>query len=102
MAAIVNDAPRPESCFTDYETAIGGNLTEQQRSDLYAELASGADSGNILTRLGNFAMRFSDTMVSMSLGWDYTVRWLKKPLVRNLTDQLPKVRTLNIRNSRSA
>jgi alpha,alpha-trehalase len=49
MAAIVNDAPRPESCFTDYQTATGVNLTEQQRSDLYAELASGAESGKALT-----------------------------------------------------
>jgi len=52
--AVVNSAPRPESYFVDYETATGANLTEQQRSDLYAELASGAESGNILTRLGNF------------------------------------------------
>ena len=52
--AVVNSAPRPESYFVDYETATGANLTEQQRSDLYAELASGAESGNVLTRLGNF------------------------------------------------
>jgi alpha,alpha-trehalase len=58
--AVVNSAPRPESYLTDYETATGVNLTEQQRSDLYAELASGAESGNVLTRLGKFAMWFSD------------------------------------------
>jgi alpha,alpha-trehalase len=52
--AVVNSAPRPESYFVDYETATGVNLTERQRSDLYAELASGAESGNILTRPGNF------------------------------------------------
>ena len=58
--AVVNSAPRPESYLVDYQTATGANLTEQQRSDLYAELASGAESGNILTRLGNFYTRFSD------------------------------------------
>ena len=52
--AVVNSAPRPESYLVDYETATGANLDEEQRSDLYAELASGAESGNILTRLGNF------------------------------------------------
>ena len=50
--AAVNSAPRPESYFEDYETATGVNLTEQERSDLYAELASGAESGNILARFG--------------------------------------------------
>lgn len=52
--AVVNSAPRPESYLVDYETATGVNLTEQQRSDLYAELATGAESGNILTRPGNY------------------------------------------------
>ena len=52
--AVVNSAPRPESYFVDYETATGANLTEQQRSDLYAELASGAESGNVPTRLESF------------------------------------------------
>ena len=56
-----NSAPRPESYLEDYETATGVNLTEQQRSDLYAELASGAESGNSLTRLGNFNY-FSDAL----------------------------------------
>ena len=36
----------------------------------------------------------------MSLGWDYSSRWLKDPLAgANLTDQLPKLRTLNVRNT---
>ena len=56
--AVINSAPRPESYFVDYETATGANFTEQQRSDLYAELASGAESGNILTGLGNFDVFF--------------------------------------------
>ena len=52
--AVVNSAPRPESYLDDYQTATGVDLTEQQRSDLYAELASGAETGNVLTILGNF------------------------------------------------
>ena len=35
----------------------------------------------------------------MSLGWDYSSRWLKEPLAGNLTDQLPKLRTLDVRNT---
>ena len=56
--AVVNSAPRPESYLEDYQTATGANLTEQQRSDLYAELATGAESGNNLARLGNFDATF--------------------------------------------
>lgn len=76
--AVVNSAPRPESYFVDYETATGANLTEQQRSDLYAELASGAESGNILTRLGNFdtdavshviRLGLQQPMAQGSFGW---------------------------------
>lgn len=75
--AVNNSAPRPESYLDDYQTATGANLTEQQRSDLYAELATGAESG-----------------------WDYTGRWLKDPLAgNNLTDQASKLRTLNIRST---
>lgn len=56
--AVNNSAPRPESYLEDYQTATGVNLTEQQRSDLYAELATGAESGNVLARLGNFDSLF--------------------------------------------
>ena len=52
--AVVNSAPVPESYFVDYETATGANMTEQQRSDLYAELASGPEFGKPPTRLGIF------------------------------------------------
>jgi len=97
--AVVNSAPRPESYFTDYETATGVNLTEQQRSDLYAELATGAESGNTLTRLGNFDEFVLTCGALMPLGWDYTSRWLTDPLAGNSTDQLSKLRTLNIRNT---
>ena len=47
--AVNNSAPRPESYVEDYETTLILNLNDQQRSDLYAELASGAESGNVST-----------------------------------------------------
>lgn len=47
--SVNNSAPRPESYLEDYQTATGVNLTEQERSDLYAELATGAESGKSLT-----------------------------------------------------
>ncbi|KAJ2928214.1 hypothetical protein H1R20_g8878, partial [Candolleomyces eurysporus] len=53
--SVTNSAPRPESYLTDYTTANDPNLpslNETQRAALYAELASGAESG-----------------------WDYTARW---------------------------
>ncbi|KAF9018983.1 hypothetical protein BDZ89DRAFT_1164922 [Hymenopellis radicata] len=47
--SINNTAPRPESYLTDYTTANGPDvspaLNESQRSALYAEPASGAESG---------------------------------------------------------
>lgn len=69
----INTAPRPEGYIEDYETVFGGSetLNESQRSDLYAELATGAESG-----------------------WDYSSRWCKEPLL-NKTDNLPALRTLN-------
>ncbi|TFK70552.1 glycoside hydrolase family 37 protein [Pluteus cervinus] len=58
--AVVNSAPRPESYGDDYLTAnnpaTNPPLNESQRADLYAELASGAESG-----------------------WDYTVRFFTNP-----------------------
>ncbi|TFK27682.1 trehalase [Coprinopsis marcescibilis] len=53
--AVTNSAPRPESYLTDYLTANSPDLpplNETERADLYAELASGAESG-----------------------WDYSARW---------------------------
>lgn len=35
----------------------------------------------------------------LPLGWDYSGRWLKQPLAGNSSDQLSKLRTLNIRNT---
>ncbi|KAJ3829344.1 trehalase [Lentinula raphanica] len=60
--AVNNTAPRPESYLTDYETAHGSglNLSTSELSDLYAELASGAETG-----------------------WDYCSRFLKSPAPGN-------------------
>ncbi|KAF8073583.1 trehalase [Lyophyllum atratum] len=71
--AVNNGAPRPESYRTDYVTANEpANLNETQRSELYAELASGAESG-----------------------WDYTVRWFADT-TGGTNDGL---RGLNVRNT---
>ncbi|KAJ3917985.1 glycoside hydrolase family 37 protein [Lentinula edodes] len=60
--AVNNTAPRPESYLTDYETAHGSglNLSTSELSDLYAELASGAETG-----------------------WDYCSRYLASPAPGN-------------------
>jgi alpha,alpha-trehalase len=78
--SVKNSAPRPESYSEDYETANGADLTtaytDEQKAELYAELASGAETG-----------------------WDYSSRWAKNPYLGNLTDQTPILRTLNVRNT---
>ena len=80
--AVGNTAPRPESYIEDYETANGADLatpyTDQQKADLYAELASGAETG-----------------------WDYSSRWEKNPFPagENLTNNNPGLRTLNVRST---
>jgi alpha,alpha-trehalase len=60
----------------DYLTAndpdLATPLNESQRSDLYAELASGAETG-----------------------WDYSARWLSKPRVSGNAG----LRSLNVRNT---
>ncbi|THU99809.1 glycoside hydrolase [Dendrothele bispora CBS 962.96] len=85
--SVNNSAPRPESYLTDYVTANGDptnsstftglNLT--QRSALYAELASGAETG-----------------------WDYTARWVRGLNDRSLNDSFPSswsLRDLEVRNT---
>ncbi|KAG7088886.1 hypothetical protein E1B28_012833 [Marasmius oreades] len=71
--AVANTAPRPESYLTDYLTVNGPNMTlnETQRSDIYAELATGAESG-----------------------WDYTARWLT-----NITQHTADLTKLNLRST---
>ena len=69
--AVLNNQPRPESFREDYVTAnnhsyyaksgiiypeVSPGLNDSQREELYANLASGAESG-----------------------WDYSSRWLKTP-----------------------
>ncbi|KAG8918242.1 hypothetical protein FRC02_002512, partial [Tulasnella sp. 418] len=80
--AVANTAPRPESYAEDYETANGSDLTtpytEEQKANLYAELASGAESG-----------------------WDYTARWSREPWSNqaDTTNQEPILRSLNVRGT---
>lgn len=71
--AVKNSAPRPESYLTDYKTATDPNLpllNDTQKADLYAELASGAESG-----------------------WDYTSRWFADDAVGT------SLRNLQVRNT---
>ncbi len=97
--AVNNSAPRPESylegqseqgiqvhlsdgkrCGSDYLTAndptLSTPLTEQERADLYAELATGAETG-----------------------WDYSTRWMAQPLIGGSNNTNPALRTLNIRKT---
>lgn len=63
----------------DYLTAndptLTTPLTEDQRANLYAELASGAETG-----------------------WDYSSRWAKDPLAGSAANQNPTLRSLNVRS----
>ena len=63
----------------DYLTAndptLATPLTDAQKADLYAQLASGAESG-----------------------WDYSSRFLKEPLAGGSANTNPALRTLNIKN----
>ncbi|TFY59876.1 hypothetical protein EVG20_g7628 [Dentipellis fragilis] len=75
-----NTAPRPESYLTDYNTAndptLSTPLTEDERSNLYAELASGAETG-----------------------WDYTARFIAEPLAGGSNNTSPALRTLQVRST---
>ena len=51
----------------------GAGLNASAGADLYAELASGAETG-----------------------WDYSARWAKVPVI-NVSDNNPALRTLNVR-----
>ncbi|KAI0763541.1 glycoside hydrolase [Trametes elegans] len=77
--AVNNTAPRPESYYQDYSTANDPTLptlSEDERSNLYAELATGAETG-----------------------WDYSARWMADPLAGGSNNTNPALRTLNIRNT---
>lgn len=73
--AVNNSAPRPEGYVEDYDTANHAQppLNKSQQADLYAELATGAESG-----------------------WDYTARWLTSP-VTNTSNNEEALRKLNLR-----
>ncbi|KAI0036264.1 Six-hairpin glycosidase-like protein [Vararia minispora EC-137] len=77
--AVTNSAPRPESYLTDYLTAndptLATPLNASERAALYAQLASGAESG-----------------------WDYTTRFVARPLAGGVQDTAPALRSLNIVN----
>ncbi|KAG6902407.1 hypothetical protein C0995_000333 [Termitomyces sp. Mi166 len=71
--SVNNSAPRPESYLADYTTAnVPNTLNDTQKAALYAELASGAETG-----------------------WDYTVRWFA-PTADGSNDGL---RSLDVRNT---
>ncbi|KAI5118081.1 hypothetical protein M0805_009161 [Coniferiporia weirii] len=78
--AVNNTAPRPESYLTDYNTVNGDNITTTlngtEKADLYAELASGAETG-----------------------WDYTSRFFKEPFAGGTNNTEPGLRTLNVRST---
>ncbi|KAL4242581.1 Trehalase, partial [Abortiporus biennis] len=76
--AVNNTAPRPESYLTDYLTANDPTLTtplsDDERAELYSELASGAETG-----------------------WDYCSRFIREPLAGGSNNTNPALRTLNVK-----
>ncbi|KZT11812.1 glycoside hydrolase family 37 protein [Laetiporus sulphureus 93-53] len=77
--AVNNSAPRPESYSDDYSTAFDPTLPpldEDQRSELYAELASAAETG-----------------------WDFSSRFASDPYAGGTNNTNPTMRTINVRNN---
>ncbi|EKM49811.1 glycoside hydrolase family 37 protein [Phanerochaete carnosa HHB-10118-sp] len=78
--AVNNSAPRPESYLTDYLTAndptLTTPLTDDERAELYSELATGAESG-----------------------WDFSTRYVKLPLAGGTNNTNPALRSYNIKNT---
>ncbi len=62
-------------------------LNESQRSSLYAELASGAETGHYL-------FLALDILLILAIGWDYTSRWFSNPAPGNAD-----LKELNVRNT---
>ncbi|PCH40410.1 glycoside hydrolase family 37 protein [Wolfiporia cocos MD-104 SS10] len=76
--SVNNSAPRPESYIDDYSTAFDPTLpaiNESERAVLYANLASGAETG-----------------------WDYSSRWAAQPYAGGTNNTNPTLRSLNTRN----
>ncbi|TFY63827.1 hypothetical protein EVJ58_g3018 [Rhodofomes roseus] len=75
--SVTNSAPRPESYIDDYATAFDPtlpSLNETERSALYAELASGAETG-----------------------WDYSSRFAAQPFAGGTNNTNPTLRSLQVR-----
>ncbi|KZT70791.1 glycoside hydrolase family 37 protein [Daedalea quercina L-15889] len=75
--SVNNSAPRPESYIDDYTTAFDPtlpDLNETERSALYAELASGAETG-----------------------WDYSSRFAAQPFAGGTNNTNPTLRSLQVR-----
>jgi alpha,alpha-trehalase len=70
---VINSEPRPESYREDYLTAENTTLSEQAKSDLYADLATAAESG-----------------------WDFGSRWLTTTSVSTGEDILRGLRTRQV------
>ncbi|TCD65786.1 hypothetical protein EIP91_002225 [Steccherinum ochraceum] len=77
---VTNSAPRPESYLTDYLTAndpkLTTPLTEDERAELYSELASGAETG-----------------------WDYTARYMRLPGAGGTNNTNVALRSLNVKGT---
>ncbi|KAI8816751.1 Six-hairpin glycosidase-like protein [Fimicolochytrium jonesii] len=61
---VTNSQPRPESYAEDAATVEGGNFTAAQAAELYADIATGAESG-----------------------WDFSSRWVDNPVNGSTQDQ---------------
>ncbi|KAI8086001.1 trehalase, partial [Halteromyces radiatus] len=71
---VENPSPRPESYYEDYNTVYNGtNFTLKQQTDLFSDLATGAETG-----------------------WDYTSRWTKEKEYVPGTDILRSLDTRNV------
>jgi alpha,alpha-trehalase len=66
--------PRPEAYYEDWHTAhVDKNMTDQERVDLYSDLATGAETG-----------------------WDYSSRWLRNKNFKG-NSQFELLKSLNTR-----
>ncbi|KAF9167017.1 hypothetical protein DFQ26_006152 [Actinomortierella ambigua] len=70
---VMNDEPRPEGYYPDYHTVEPSGLSPKGKAQLYAELASGAESG-----------------------LDYTARWLNQRDHLNKSDPASILRSLAV------
>ncbi|KXN69246.1 glycoside hydrolase family 37 protein [Conidiobolus coronatus NRRL 28638] len=72
---VVNQSPRPESYIEDFKTVeYAPGLNQTQKDDLYADLATGAETG-----------------------WDYTTRWILPELKNFTSNNTITLRSLHTR-----